>query len=155
MERPFNQQDSLIYTNRVLDEHMKDLTDLSVCPAFFQQFVQKAYDVRITTVDAEMHAVALFAADKAGVQRCDVRRNNMSDVTYKVIELPENVKQGIRNLMKTYSLRFSAVDMAVTNCGEWYYFEVNPNGQWAWLDQSAGTRISGSFINSFTEPGSR
>ena len=153
VERPANQHDSLIYTNRVLDEHMEDLTNLSVCPALFQQFIQKAYDVRITTVDAETHAVALYAADKAGAQRCDVRRNNMSDVTYKVIGLPENVKQGIRNLMKNYNLRFSAIDMAVTDRGEWYYFEVNPNGQWAWLDQSAGTKISESFIKSFSASG--
>jgi hypothetical protein len=153
VERPSDQQDSLIYTNRVLEEHMKDLTDLSVCPAFFQQFVQKIYDVRITTIDSEMHAVALFAADKAGDQQCDVRRNNMSDVTYKLIELPETVKQGIANLMKNYNLRFSAIDMAVTDRGEWYYFEVNPNGQWAWLDQSAGTKISESFIKSFSASG--
>jgi hypothetical protein len=152
VERGADQRDSLIYTNRVLDEHLKDLADLSHCPAFFQQFIEKSYDVRITTVDGDIHAVALFAADKSGGQRCDIRRNNMLDVIYKQIELPERIRQAAASLLRHYNLRFSAIDMAVATSGEWYFFEVNPNGQWAWLDSSAGTRIGSSFVKSFSKP---
>jgi hypothetical protein len=153
VERPMAQQDSLVYTNRVLEEHLKDLSDLKVCPALFQQCIQKDYDVRITSVDDDVHAVALFASDDSGSQRCDIRRNNMVDVRYKSIELPEVVKNGISNIVKHYGLRFSAIDMAVTNKGEWCFFEINANGQWAWLDQCAGTNIAGSFVRSFSQGG--
>ncbi|MEJ0000911.1 MAG: hypothetical protein WDO13_18135 [Verrucomicrobiota bacterium] len=150
VERGPTERDSLIYTNRVLDEHLNDLGDLKHCPAFFQQFIEKSYDVRITVVDGDIHVVALFASDATGNQRCDIRRNNMADVSYKQIELPDRIRQLIANLMRRYNLRFGAIDMAVSTTGEWYFFEINPNGQWAWLDTSAGTRLGESFVKSFT-----
>ena len=150
IERPGEQSDSLIYTNRVLEEHLRNLNDLAVCPTLFQEFIDKAYDVRITVMDEDVHAVALFAEDGSGSQRCDIRRNNMSDVTYSKIELPDHVRAGIVRLMARYGLRFAAVDMAVSAAGQWFFFEVNPNGQWAWLDTSAGTNIAESFVKSFS-----
>jgi len=150
IERPGEQNDSLIYTSRVLGEHLKNLDDLTVCPTLFQQFIEKACDVRITVVDADIHAVALFANDQNGRQRCDIRRNNMSDVRYSKVELPKEVGAGIMAMMAHYGLRFAAIDMAVSAMGEWYFLEVNPNGQWAWLDTNAGTNITESFVRTFS-----
>jgi len=150
IERPAEQADSLIYTNRVRAEDLSDLDDLTACPTLFQQFINKAYDVRITALDADFHSVALNAKDKAGAQRCDIRRNNMSDVAYSAIELPKHVELGLCRLMANYGLRFAAIDMAVATTGEWYFLEINPNGQWAWLDESAGTNIAGSFLRVFS-----
>ena len=39
--------------------------------------------------------------------------------------------------------------MAIGTDGNWYFFEINPNGQWAWLDSDGGTNIAGSFIRAF------
>lgn len=150
VERPENQNDSIIYTNRVLESHLDRLDDLSACPALFQHFVPKEFDVRITVVDSEIHAVSLKAKDTNGVQRCDIRRDNMSDVLYETMTLPDRVEQAVRHLMRLYELRFSAIDMAVTNDGEWYFLEINPNGQWAWLDLCAGQRIIESFAKAFS-----
>jgi glutathione synthase/RimK-type ligase-like ATP-grasp enzyme len=150
VHRGGEQPDSLIYTNRVRDCDLKDLDDLSICPALFQEFVEKSYDVRITVVDADIHAVALFATGEDGKQQCDIRRDNMSDVRYEKIDLPDRIKTSVINLMNYYGLRFAAIDMAVATTGEWYYFEVNPNGQWAWLDMCAGTTIATSFVRAFS-----
>jgi len=151
VERESDEKDSLIYTNRVTADHLNDLSDLSLCPTFFQQFIEKKHDVRITVVDSDVHAVILRAADKHGGQRCDIRRNNMSDVAYEIVSLPREVKCQIQKLMSHYCLRFAAIDMAVSTAGDWYFFEVNPNGQWAWLDTAAGTNISASLVRSFAE----
>lgn len=151
IERAGEENDSLIYTNRVSEHHLDNLADLANCPTLFQQFIQKQFDVRITVMDSDIHAVALRASDDHGKQRCDIRRNNMLDVAYEVISLPEVIKDKIEGLMAHYSLRFAAIDMAVSKDGEWYFFEVNPNGQWAWLDMSAGTHISASFVKAFSE----
>ena len=130
--------------------HLEDLEDMAVCPTLFQQFIQKRTDVRITVVDSDVHAVELLAGDRPGEQRCDIRRNNMSDVVYRPITLPEDVKVALQKLMKHYRLRFGAIDMAVAGTGEWYFLEINPNGQWAWLDMTAGTNIASSFVKIFS-----
>jgi len=152
IERPGESNDTLIYTNRVESRHLENLTDLTICPTLFQQFIQKQCDVRITVLDTDIHAVAIKASDIPGEQRCDIRRNNMADVAYESITLPESIKTKLMRLMSYYGLRFAAIDMAVSTAGEWYFFEINPNGQWAWLDMSANMNISASFIKSFTGP---
>jgi hypothetical protein len=75
----------------------------------------------------------------------------MSDVSYRDIMLPEKVEDGVHRLMAHYRLRFAAIDMAVATTGEWYFFEINPNGQWAWLDITAGTHIASSFVKCFSD----
>jgi hypothetical protein len=151
VERPKGEQDSLIYTNRVPAGHLADLDDLPACPTLFQEEIAKVADVRITMVDHDTHAVELIARESDGSQRCDIRRNNMEDVSYRVVNLPEDVEQRIRALAAHYGLRFAAIDMAVTRNGEWVFFEINPNGQWAWLDLAGNTSIAASFVNAFHE----
>lgn len=149
IERPSG-DDSLIYTNLVkLADLDVDDSEFAACPTLFQQFVRKECDVRITVIDNAIHAVELRASGEDGGQRCDIRRNNMTDVAYSEIELPSKVASSINILMERYGLRFAAIDMAIDLDGNWVFFEINPNGQWAWLDLSAGLNISQSFIEAF------
>ena len=111
----------------------------------------KSTDVRITVIDQAVHAVELYAQDSEGKQRCDIRRNNMTDVEYKLTELPEEITTMIRNLMAHYRLRFAAIDMVVDFDGKWHFLEVNPNGQWAWMDLAGASNIAHSFVEAFTD----
>lgn len=154
IERPADQNDSLIYTNRVSRERFPTLENLSLCPTLFQQFIRKDCDVRITVVDGEVHAVKLFGRENDGTQRCDIRRYNMADVKYERTQLPSDIQSAVLRMMKNYRLRFGALDMAIDLDGHWYFFEINPNGQWAWLDLCGATAIAESFIRSFEESAS-
>ena len=151
VERPPDQDDSLIFTNTVTPADMANLDDLAACPTLFQQMIPKVADVRITVIDGEYHAVQIQALDEAtGQQRCDIRRNNMNGVTYCTIELPETIRCKLAALLNSYSLRFAAIDMATTADGSWVFFEINPNGQWAWLDQCGVSQIWKSFVKAFS-----
>jgi hypothetical protein len=145
------QNDSLIYTTRIEEHHLHSPHDLANCPTLFQQLIRKRSDVRITMVDDAVHAIELQARDADGFQRCDIRRNNMSDVEYAQIELPHSVATSLRKLVTHYELRFAAIDMVIDLDGEWYFLEVNPNGQWAWLDLAAGMTIANSFVKAFSD----
>lgn len=151
IDRPNEDSDSVIFTNRVHVSDLKELDDLPRCPTLFQQAIRKASDVRITVVDDDIHPVELIAKENDGKQRCDIRRNNMLDVSYRSITLPPDISAMVRRLVSDYGLRFAAIDMAVTEDGQWVFFEVNPNGQWAWLDLCGGASIYQSFIASFSK----
>ena len=146
--------DSLIFTNAVSSTDLTDLSDLEKCPTLFQQSIQKIADIRITIVDSVIHAFELKAQDSDGRQRCDIRRNNMIDVQYSSIQLPNHVAVALRNMVDSYQLRFAAIDMAISTDGTWVFFEINPNGQWAWLDLYAGASIHQSFMRSFSQSAS-
>jgi hypothetical protein len=72
------------------------------------------------------------------------------DVSYRRLEtIPQSVSTGLLRLMSYYSLRFGAIDMVVDKNDQWKFLEINPNGQWAWLDQEGITTIGNRFINIF------
>ena len=150
VERPDSELDSIIFTNRVKESDLENLDDLAQCPTLFQQSIRKLSDVRITIVDGEIHTYELTAKDLDGRQRCDIRRNNMADVVYREIRPPQDVSESLLRMVNHYGLRFAAIDMAVSDDEQWCFFEVNPNGQWAWLDLCAGARIYESFCKSFS-----
>lgn len=147
---PLNDEpSSLVYTNDVAIDQLGDLSDLSTCPTLFQQKIAKQADVRITVVDGRCHSVKLFAQDGNGTQRCDIRRDNMIDVRYERCSLPMSIVERIGRLMDFYRLRFAAIDMAISVANEWVFLEVNPNGQWAWMDICADMDIAELFVNAF------
>lgn len=147
IERRSSELDSLIYTNRFPKTFLTSPV-IGKVPTLFQRRIDKSMDVRVTIIDTYVHAVSLSATDD-GAQRLDIRRNNMTDVAYTNVSLPEHVVTPLRKLIKSYSLRFAAVDFAVDKSGEWNFLEINPNGQWAWLDLAGCTDIAASFINIF------
>jgi D-alanine-D-alanine ligase-like ATP-grasp enzyme len=73
----------------------------------------------------------------------------MVDVRYDSIALPDKVRESLLALVRSYDLRFAAIDLAVDRAGRWVFFEVNPNGQWAWLDLAGVCDIAASFVKVF------
>lgn len=153
LERKEESEDSLIYTNQVTEKHIDDLNYLEFCPTIFQKMVQKELDVRVCIVDSNIHAVGLNAIRKGSHQRLDIRRNNMMDVSYTQVDIPTEISKKLSDLVNSYGLRFAAVDMAIDQEKNWVFFEINPNGQWAWLDIVAGTDIASMFIQAFSQAG--
>jgi glutathione synthase/RimK-type ligase-like ATP-grasp enzyme len=107
--------------------------------------------VRVTVVDGKVEAVALRGHEPNGTPILDIRRNNMTGVIYERIILPQRVENILLELVSSYQLRFAAVDFGVDKSGRWYFFEINPNGQWAWLDLIGAVNIGNLFLETFLE----
>ena len=149
LERDNPACDTVIYTNAVSPKDILAFSPFSACPTLFQERIDKTLDVRITVVDDEVHVVSLTAREPDGTQRLDVRRKRMEDVEYDVVDPPKELHARLVDYVRSYNLRFAAIDMAINTDGEWIFFELNPNGQWAWLDLAGVTNISESFIRCF------
>jgi hypothetical protein len=139
-----------IYTNVVSEAALRDLGDLPACPTFFQERIRKVLDVRITVVDRAWHAIGLRHPDTNDPRAVDIRRSNMEHVEYVQVETPSRIRRSLQDLLVHYRLRFAAIDMAICEEGDWVFFEINTNGQWAWLDMAAGAKIADSFVEAFS-----
>lgn len=145
LERQTPADDTLIYTCRVTAESLADISLVSRCPTLFQAEIDKAFDVRVVSVDGRVRAVRLSRRADGERQILDVRRDNMQGVEYAVVDVPHRTQTALLSLLTSYRLRFAAVDFAVDAKGEWTFFEVNANGQWAWLDQVGVTDLAGDL----------
>jgi len=49
-------------------------------------------------------------------------------------------------MVETYGLNYDAFDFAITPDGRIIFFELNPNGQWAWQEIYLGLRMTDALI---------
>jgi glutathione synthase/RimK-type ligase-like ATP-grasp enzyme len=135
-----------IYTSQVLDEHLANLSGAHLSPSIFQPLIAKRCDVRATFVgDALFVAEIDSQSDPAAV--VDWRRTENPALPHQVAALPPVVEERARELMRSLGLAFGALDFIRTPEGEWVFLEVNPNGQWLWLDDMLSLGITDAIAS--------
>lgn len=112
---------------------------IALCAHQFQEWVDKHHEVRLTVVGNEFFAAEIHAgSDAAHVDW----RNDYAALTYEIADVPDGVRRGVVELMRRFGLVFGALDFVVTPAGEWRFLEINPNGQWGWIQTVTGLPIS-------------
>lgn len=127
-----------VQTNFV--DFSKSTKTLKYSPCYFQNFQDKDYEVRITIIDEHFYPVKIASRNKL-----DWRKNN-NHIDYDIIDIPTHIKEKSLLLMKKLDLKFGCFDFIVSE-GEWYYLEVNANGQWVWLEIELDLDISKKIMD--------
>jgi glutathione synthase/RimK-type ligase-like ATP-grasp enzyme len=131
-----------MWTRRVDD--VAWLERLGPEPYLLQRFVEKIEDVRVTIVGDTAYAVAIDSQSSPRTS-VDMRAGNLLKLRHREIELPADTRKRLLVLCRSLDLHFAAIDL-VRDCDDRLWFlELNPNGQWAWLEQMAGVPISSTL----------
>ena len=128
-------------TREMMRQMYKELPSLQHAPAIFQEKIDKKADIRVTIVDTNVFSV-LVHTDHPGAQldwRLDVA------ATVSPFELPFDQRERLLALMSTLGLRYGAIDLALDRDGNYVFFEVNPGGQYLWIEIHAGQPISAAL----------
>jgi len=133
---PGGEEEGLFFTTLLDDAARQAVRELGPEPYLFQEFVDKRYDVRVTVIGDEVFAVRIDSQAVAEA-RVDWRKGAPSAAAHSVEELPAEVAVRCLALTRDYGLEFAAIDLALSD-GGYVFFEVNPNGQWAWVEQLTG-----------------
>lgn len=115
-----------------------------LCAHLFQEWVDKAHEVRLTVVGSRFFAVEIHAWSDAA--RVDWRTDYAS-LTYRPTTVPEAVRRRVNAFMDHFGLTFGAFDFIVTPEGAWRFLEVNANGQWHWIEQETSLPIARSIAD--------
>jgi hypothetical protein len=144
IEREESCQDTVVHTHAVSEQALSEFPRERACPTLFQRRINKQHDVRVVVIDDDIHAVAL----KQSTETVDVRENNFVDVIHEFVTLPSSIRSQILKYVRAYQLRFAALDMILDRDGRWVFLEINPNGEWAWLEGDRPAKITESLISS-------
>lgn len=117
---------------------------VSTTAHLFQQALPKAYEVRLTVVDDAMFAARIDAGSAAAAVDW---RSDYSSLTYTAIDTPYPIRVGVSALMRRLDLRFAALDFAVSPDEHWWFLELNPNGQWAFVQDATGQPIAAAIAD--------
>lgn len=140
--------DQAIYTTRIPSDSA-DYHDIQFAPVIIQDEIPKRCDIRVTVIDDAVIAVAIDSqVDPATVT--DWRRPSASPLPHRVVELPRIVADSCRTLTSRLGLTFGAIDLIEDTSGDHFFLEINPNGQWGWLDVDVGTDIAATLAASLS-----
>jgi len=137
-----------IYTTPIGSDGLDD-ERVHAAPVIFQQRIENAFDVRVTVVGTQVFATRIAIRDRAG--EVDWRSIDPSRLAYDRYRLPPTLEADCISLVRAFSLSFAALDFIVTPRGEYVFLELNPSGQWGWLEEATQTPITDAIIDRLVE----
>lgn len=129
------------YTNKIGLADLERFTESRENPITVQEYIDKAYEVRWTVV-GNRHFPCRIESQLSESTKIDWRRYNIPKTPHYSMETPESVKWQVAKLMEVLGLAYGALDFIVTPRNEWYFLEVNPTGQWLWIEDLTGLQIT-------------
>lgn len=137
-----------LYTHLIGVADMERIDDVKTCPTMLQQFIRKAADVRVTVIGEQVFGVSIESQDSEDTA-VDFRRSGdrMLSLRHEPLVLPEMIEERCRSMLRHFGLEFGAFDFALTEDGTYYFLEVNPNGQWLWLEWATGIPLTAALCD--------
>ncbi|WP_448624132.1 MvdC/MvdD family ATP grasp protein [Geodermatophilus sp. URMC 64] len=127
------------------------LDSVALSPNIFQPYIEKAYELRCVVMGEQIFTAKLDSQAHQST-RTDWRAGAVEedDVTYEAFDLPERVEAGLHRLMRSFEINFASIDMIVTPDGEFVFLDLNPNGQWLWLEEELGLPLVAGMADLLT-----
>jgi len=145
-ERKFN-----IPTTLLAQEHLGKLDLVSRMPSLFQEFIDKAYELRVTIVGERVFSVRIDSQDNPQTLVDWRHPSHITTLRHTVVHLPQDIQERCLKLLRELGLVFAAIDIAVSKTGEFWFLEINPNAQWYWIEDFTGVLISDAIVDTLIE----
>lgn len=137
-------EEAIIFTNKItLDEG--NIERVKPSPIYMQRCIGKKADVRVTVVGRRIYAALIHSQDYEE-SKVDWRAAGFP-LAHTRINLPEELQQKCLILSAKFKLNFAAIDFILTEEDEFIFLEINPNGQWAWVEKRLNYNISNEICN--------
>lgn len=138
------------YTKRLCDSDLKHLDAVAHCPGIFQQHIPKDYELRVTVFGDRLFACSINSQGDDRT-RDDWRAHDWQRPETFPPHSPAQIDDGLAakllGLVHDYGLQFGAIDLIVPPEGEPVFVELNPNGQWAWIEQCTGIPLRSALAD--------
>jgi glutathione synthase/RimK-type ligase-like ATP-grasp enzyme len=122
------------------------LDSVGLAPTIFQPYVDKAAELRCVVIGEKIFSAKINSQTNESTRR-DWRGG---DCELEIFSLPEYVEASIHRLMDSFEINFASLDMILTPDGEFVFLEINPNGQWLWLEEELGLPLLASMADLLT-----
>lgn len=138
-------------TRRVGREEYDLLDRVELAPVIFQEFVPAEVDLRITVVGEELFAAAIHSQELDYPLDFRMFLDWGAGVRMTPTTVPDDVGDALLRLLKAAGLRYGAVDMRRTPDGRHVFLEVNPAGQWRFVEDITGQPMTAAMARLLTD----
>lgn len=130
------------YTRKITA--LDDLDGVDYAAHLFQPFIESEYAVRLTVIGQRFLAVRIDAGSERAVVDW---RSDYDSLTYEIIDLPPGTMAGVSAYMKMSGLHYGAWDFLVQQDGTYVTLEINPEGNYTWIEEETPLPISASIAS--------
>jgi glutathione synthase/RimK-type ligase-like ATP-grasp enzyme len=79
--------------------------------------------------------------------RHDWRHYDFDRTPHEAHALPDRVSELCIELVRSLDLNFGAIDLVLTPGGDYVFLEINPSGQWLWIEELTDLPISEAIVD--------
>jgi glutathione synthase/RimK-type ligase-like ATP-grasp enzyme len=139
-----------IYTNRVTEAELEARSqEIAFAPCLFQEWIPKSTEYRVTVIGSRIFAFEIDTQN-TDTTSVDWRRGGPGSIfalRHRLKRLPADLETQIQAFMKALGIVFGCIDLILTPEGRFIFLEINPSGQWGWLEHVTGVPL----VDNFTE----
>lgn len=140
-----------VYTQVVRRRNVPGYRSIRLAPLIIQEYIPKALELRVTVVGSRVFTAAIHSQDDRR-SRHDWRRGSDFEKTrYMAYELPSHVSERCIHLVRSFGLTFGAIDLILTPDNQFVFIEINPNGQWLWIQNLTGLPIDEAIVTALID----
>ena len=141
-----------IYTQRITKKELNEGKErIGYAPVMAQEYIAKSIELRVTIIGHHVLCCSIYSQDSERTKD-DWRRYDFKRVKHEIYVLPEDITEKLKRFMIRCSLNFGAVDMILTPAGEYVFLEVNPSGQYGWIEALTNLPISATIAAALSTP---
>lgn len=135
--------DSFFLFSRKIDTagFTRHAAQVALCPTLLQEYIEKDHELRVTIFGDKVFACRIDSQSVAAAGT-DWRQADPFTIPHRMVELDPTVTTALHRMLAHYNLRFGAFDLIVTPTGETVFLELNPNGQWLWMELITGAPMA-------------
>jgi glutathione synthase/RimK-type ligase-like ATP-grasp enzyme len=115
-------------------------------PMIFQAYVEKRFELRVTVVGERIFAAEIHS-QATNHTRHDWRKYDHASTPHRAHELPPSIADRCFALVRRLGLCYGTIDLVLTPDGRYVFLEINPNGQYLWIEQLTGMPISDAICD--------
>jgi hypothetical protein len=134
------------YTEVVSKRDVGYAASLEFCPMIFQAYVPKRFELRVTVVGQQVFAAEIHS-QQTHHTRHDWRRYDLSNTPHFPHDLPPEVQERCVRLVEKLELCYGAIDLILTPDGRYVFIEINPSGQYLWIEDETGLPITAAICD--------
>jgi len=143
---------SVVFTSLITTNNISLLEGVKSCPTYLQSRIEKVADIRVTVVGKKVFPAKINSQEFQETM-IDWRKGENAKLRHERIELPLEIEAKCIELTKRLGLHFGAIDFVLDKDMRYVFLEINPNGQWGWIEKRLGYDISGEIVNSLLKEG--
>ena len=141
-------------TSVITANYLSQSNEIRYAPVILQERIATREEIRITVVNRKVFAIRI-KTNKYKRPYSDLHKIEERFLNFEKFKIEENIEKMCINLNKQMGLLVSSIDLLIDKKGEIYFLEVNPIGDWNWLEKHVDVPITDSvsklILNSLEE----